>query len=61
MFQSTPRFVGEGNTSCHRVTPPSTFQSTPRFVGEGNHIASFGFPCVIMFQSTPRFVGEGNR
>jgi len=37
LFQSTPRFVGEGNLPPAILTMPSVkFQSTPRFVGEGN-------------------------
>jgi hypothetical protein len=37
MFQSTPHFVGEGNTVTIEAREyQELFQSTPRFVGEGN-------------------------
>ena len=61
MFQSTPRFVGEGNLDyIADGSRPKKFQSTPRFVGEGNRRPSPRSVETIAFQSTPRFVGEGN-
>ena len=60
MFQSTPRFVGEGNlSSVIGLIPSSGFNPPPALSARGTPDAvQVALP--PLFQSTPRFVGEGN-
>ena len=60
LFQSTPRFVGEGNSLIADLrSTPMGFNPPPALSARGTRPSqSRGRP--QGFQSTPRFVGEGN-
>ena len=59
-FQSTPRFVGEGNPWTIGATAARQVSIHPPLCRRGERSTSLASGTSKPFQSTPRFVGEGN-
>jgi len=59
-FQSTPRFVGEGNNCPRPIGADRVVSIHPPLCRRGEHLRRADRRNAGRFQSTPRFVGEGN-